>query len=86
MNKKTKFPKKAKLIADGGFYKIEKIDKFVTRINMIVARRIRISEPSLDYDGTWHFDLEFVFDGIKNGYAEYRQVHSIRIDEANIKS
>ena len=59
MNHTTKkFPKKAKLIADGGFYKIIKIDEFVTKI----------------YYPSHKETIEFMFSQVKGGYAEYNQV------------
>ena len=80
MKKKVNFPKKAKLIADGGFYRIEKIDSFVLKINTYVMRRISISTPELDYSELWKFHLTFSFDRVYKGYAEYRQIDCIKVE------
>lgn len=77
--KKVKFPKKAKLIADGGFYQILPINNFTQRMILPIMRRIIINEPSIDHTELFRFDLEFDFRRIYKGYAEYRQVNCIRI-------
>lgn len=74
-----KFPKKAKLIADGDFYTIIKLDKFLSQIHYPIMRKVQINTPELDLSETMHFMLSFNFLRVYKGYAEYRQVDAIKI-------
>lgn len=75
--KNKKFPKKAKLITDGGFYKIIKLDKPVLKIRVPLHQRFQITSPELNYSCPMNFESVFDFVGVKGGYAEYRQVDVI---------
>ena len=81
MPKQTKkvFPKKAKLISDGGLYRIIKLDKPVLRIDFPITRRVEVNQPDLYFVETWKFLLKFEFMGVKGGYAEFRQYETVRI-------
>lgn len=74
-----KFPKKAKLIADGGFFKIIPIKEFLPKINMMTLRRIGLNFPEISYEDTWKFELQFHFERVYKGYAEYRQYDAVRV-------
>lgn len=79
--KRTPKPKRAKLIADGGFYQFVPLKELVVKMHVPVMRRIRLNEPSIDLDVTWRFDLVFSLSRVTKSYAEYRQVDSIRVEE-----
>lgn len=78
---KKKFPKKAKLISEGGFYRIVPIDSFNTFIHVPILRRVTIASVEIDYSEELHFDLEFGFQRVFGGYAEYRQINCVRINK-----
>lgn len=72
--KKNKFPKKAKLITDGGFYKIIKIKDFVHTINVPLLKRVTLATPETNVlDLAINFSVTFHFSKVYRGYAEYRQ-------------
>lgn len=78
MSKKIKnekaFHKKAKLITDGGFYRIIKIDMFVPKYTYPLLKRITLSTPETNIvDLNVSFTCEFSFSRIYRGYAEYKQ-------------
>lgn len=71
---KKPFPKKAKLITDGGFYRIMKIDGFVAKYTFPLMKRITLCTPETNaLDMTVNFTCEFSFSRIYRGYAEYKQ-------------
>jgi hypothetical protein len=77
---KKKIPKRAKLIAAGGFYRFIPLESLVAQINVPVLRKISLTEPSIDYTETWHFTLVFSLQRVLKGYAEYRQVDCIKVE------
>ena len=79
--RKKVFPKKAKLISDGGFYKIVPIKDFAAVIHVTVMRKITISTSLIFHDESMKFNLKFYLDRIKGGYAEYRQIDCIKLSE-----
>ena len=76
---KGEFPKKAKLISDGGFYIILPIKEFVQQIHYPILRRIQVNQPELDYSEMWKFNLKFNFYRVYRGYAEYKQYDAVKI-------
>jgi len=71
---KKKFPKKAKLITDGGFYRIIKIDGFVPKYTYPLLKKISLCTPETNVtDMMISFTCEFSFSRVFGGYAEYRQ-------------
>jgi len=71
-----KFPKKFKLITDGGFYKIIKMKRFVPRIWIPVSKKITYSSPLVyQLEKDCNITFEFVFDRVYKGYAEYKQAN-----------
>jgi hypothetical protein len=83
-NKKM-FPKKAKLITDGGFYRIIKIDGFSAKITVPMMRKISLNTPETDWSDIWKFNLIFVFNKVRKGYAEYIQIDCIKVENVIIK-
>ena len=80
MKKKNKrFPKKAKLITFGGFYKIIPIKEPTQRINHPFMTRLKVVTAEFEDDALFSYHLVFNFDGIKGGYAEYHQVDFVRL-------
>lgn len=74
MKKIEKFPKKAKLITDGGFYKIIDIDGFKPVLTFPLTKRVTIASPETNiFDSFFAFDVEFKFMGVKGGMAIYQQ-------------
>ena len=78
--KKKKFPKKAKLISSGGFYIIIPLKQFVAKLDIPIIRKIKINQPELDHIESLYFSLEFIFERVYRGYAEYRQVNEIKLE------
>ena len=74
---KNKFPKKAKLITDGGFYQIIKIERFVPRMRIPLFQRLMVTPPEINMAVTISFEAVFDFWKVRGGYAEYRQVDVI---------
>jgi hypothetical protein len=74
-----KFPNKAKLITDGGFYKIIPIDRQDMKITIPTMRKIKINTPDIDFTDTFNFVLKFAFRRVYKGYAEYVQYDLIKI-------
>ena len=74
-----KVPKRAKLIANGGFYQFIPLKELMMRINVPVMRRVSLSEPSIDYTENWHFELVFSLNRVLKGYAEYHQTDCIKV-------
>ena len=79
--KKIPKPKRAKLVASGGFYKFIPLDNLVAKLQFPVMRRIKLNEPAIDYDATWHFSLVFGLSRVTKTYAEYHQIDVIKVDE-----
>lgn len=78
--KKIKQPKKAKLITDGGFYKIIPHKEFVLKYHVPLMKRIRFASPETgDINMDLTLDIEFGFERIYKGYAEYRQIGVVSI-------
>lgn len=78
---KTKeFPKKAKLISDGGLYRIIDIEGFTEKINFPIMRKIKISTPEIYYVEEMNFLLKFAFSQVRRGYAEYNQFDFIKLE------
>jgi len=76
MKKKQKFPKRAKLITDGGFAKIVGIDEFVMQIHYPLIKRITLATPETgEVDLQMSFDCEFQFERATKTLAYYRQVN-----------
>lgn len=75
---KKKFPKKAKLITDGGFYRIIKLDRPVLRIAIPLMTKIQITQPEINTQVSLSFQAEFSFERVCGGYAEFRQVDVIQ--------
>lgn len=79
MSKKLKFPKKAKLISDGGLYRIVDIDGYVQVMNFPIMRKLTISTPEVFYEEEMKFMLKFSFSQVKGGYAEYNQFDFVKL-------
>ena len=78
--KKTKFPKKAKLITFNGFYKIIKLEKAVNIINFPIQNKIEI--VSMEFQTMQYpfsVDLVFEFEKVYKGYAQFRQTNFVKI-------
>jgi hypothetical protein len=73
------FPKKAKLISDGGLYRIIDIENFAAVINFPIMRRLTISTPEVFYEEDMKFLLKFQFLQVKKGYAEYKQIDFVKL-------
>lgn len=82
---KDKFPKKAKLITNAGFYRIVDLPSRVSSIHFPVLKRFTIQIADNLFDESMHFEMVFRFDKIKGGYAEYRQSDFIRTPEDVLK-
>jgi hypothetical protein len=79
-NKEQKFPKKSKLITDGGFYMIIKNDGFVPRIHIPLIKKIRVCSPETgDINMPLTLDIVFYFSRVYRGYAEYKQEDVVSI-------
>jgi len=77
---KKAFPKKAKLICYGGFYKIIEIEKFTPRINHPFITKLKIITAAFTLDDLYAHQLEFNFYRVYRGYAEYNQVDFVTIE------
>ena len=78
MANKIKIPKKAKLITDGGFYKIVDLPKWVLRINIpLVKRMVIVSPETSDFNFNLNFEVEFQFEKHDKKYAYYKQINVI---------
>ncbi len=82
---KNKFPKKAKLITNAGFYKIVDLQGRVYSIHLPVLKRFTIQIADNVFDEAMHFEMVFEYSKIKGGYAEYRQVNFIRTQEDAVR-
>lgn len=73
--KEKKFPNKAKIITDGGFYKIVKTDgQYVNKLCFPLLKRITLATPETNVmDINIAFSCEFIFQRVYKGYAEYKQ-------------
>lgn len=83
MKKKTKikFPKKAKLIMQSGFYKIIPIKEFVMRISLPLQQRVEIT-PDVMLNAQIFFnswEMEFGFTRVYRGYAEYSHIQNTKV-------
>jgi len=77
---KNKFPKRAKLITDGGFSKIININKFVSVIHIPMVKNITVSSPETNIiDIEVNFDIEFHFERATKTLAFYRQANIVNI-------
>ncbi len=77
---KNRAPNKAKLITDGGFYRYVHLKGGPSaKIVIPIMRKIKLAEPTIDYNETWHFQLVFVLQRVLKNHAEYRQVDSIKV-------
>jgi hypothetical protein len=73
---KKDFPKKAKLITDGGFYQIINIEEFTPTIRVPLVKRVSLATPEtgvLDIDAV--FSCEFTFERATKRYAIYQQTN-----------
>ena len=78
--KNIKFPKRAKLITDGGFSKIINIPSFVPTITVPLIKRIQLASPETDVtDLSIHFDVSFEFDRALKNIAIYKQIDVVSI-------
>lgn len=77
---KKKFPKKAKLITFGGFYKIISLPKFLARINHPMMTKLTVNSVEFTMADTIVHNIKFDFWGVRGGYAEYHQVDFVRIE------
>lgn len=72
--KEKPFPKKAKLITGGGFYRIMKIDGFRPTYTFPLLKKVSLCTPETNVtDMMVTFTCEFSFSRIYRGYAEYKQ-------------
>ncbi len=78
-----KIPKRAKLIADGGFYKFVPLKKLLAKINVPAMRRIKLNEAAIEYEETWYFTLVFSLSRVLKGYVEYKQTDAIKVEDAS---
>lgn len=74
-----KFPKKAKLISNGGLYRIIDIKEFRPRINFPIFRNITISDPEIYIEKEMKYLLKFCFDRVRGKYAEYTQIDFVEV-------
>lgn len=73
-NKTKEFPKRAKLITDGGFYKIIDIKEFKPVLVFPLHKKVTVVSPETNVlDSFFHFTVEFKFMGVKGGMAIYQQ-------------
>lgn len=71
---KTQKVKKAKLITDGGFYKIIPLEDFKLKIDYPLFKKVTFASPETNiFDMNVEFFVEFSFRRIHKGYAEYEQ-------------
>ena len=78
--RKLKFPKRAKLITDGGFSKIINIDEFTSTIHIPMIKNFTISSPETNIvDLSINFDIEFQFERATKTLAFYEQSNIINI-------
>ena len=77
---KEKIPKKAKLITDGGFYKIIPNQQFSPTIHIPLLKKIRVASPETgDINMAMTLDITFMFEKNYKGYAQYRQMGVVSI-------
>lgn len=76
---KKKFPKKAKLIVYGGFYKIIKIKRFDLKISVMVWPKIELMMTDRTYEAPIKLELIFQFERVFGGYAEYKQINTVTL-------
>lgn len=79
---KRTIPKRAKLVAGGGFYQFIPLKELLSRIQVPITRRISLSEASIDYSEIWHFTLVFALERVLKSYAEYKQIDCIKVEPA----
>ena len=79
MKKTVKFPKKAKLISDGGLYRIVEIKRFDMYIHFPIMRKLTLNIPEVFHEEEMKFLLKFKFSRVKGGYAEYNQFDFVRL-------
>jgi hypothetical protein len=73
------FPKRAKLITDGGFYRTMPIDRFVPKICFPLMRKVTVTmAETQEFTMQATFQLVFGFYRVRGGYAEYKQIDVIR--------
>ena len=78
MANKIKIPKKAKLITDGGFYKIVDLPNWVLRINIPIAYKMMLVSPETsEFNFSLNFQVEFQFEKHDKKYAYYKQINVI---------
>lgn len=80
MSAKKQLPKRAKLVAAGGFYQYVPLKALVAKINVPVMRRISLNEAGIDYSETWHFSLMFGLTRITKSFVEYHQVDMVKVE------
>jgi hypothetical protein len=72
--RKTRFPKRAKLITDGGFYQIINIKGFIPQISIPLLKRISLASPETGViDLSVDFTVSFGFERATKKLAIYRQ-------------
>lgn len=85
MKKQTQKVKKvkvrrAKLVSNGGLYRFIPLEEVRAQLILPVMRRIKLTEPEIDYTETWHFQLVFGLLRVLKGYAEYQQIDCIKVE------
>ena len=74
-----KIPNKAKLITDGGFYKIVENPKKM-KYSVTLIKEITIASPETNvHNLSMTFSCDFYFKRNYRGYAEYHQYGSVNI-------
>ena len=78
--KKTKFPKRAKLITDGGFTRIIDIKEFTSIIKIPLLKQISISTPETNFvEMDITFECSFSFERATKTMAFYRQIGVVNL-------
>lgn len=80
--KKLKFPKRAKLITNNGFYRFIKIDGYQEKIKIPLMKRIDFFSPEIDeVDITLLIDVDFVLEKVTETMAIYREYGYVKINK-----
>ncbi len=81
MKKKNKIPKKIKLIAECGFYKIIPApEDFTNTIKIVLYRPYTIQSPLVGIQETSSvYSIEFRFTGVKGGYFIFRKSDVVEV-------
>lgn len=81
MKTQTSYPKKAKLITDGGYYKIIPLPAFMPKINMPMRKKVQIGTPETNVlDCTFTMDIQFYYTHTEGKrYCVYKQYNVVSL-------